>query len=67
MSKQECDFFIEKGEQVSFQEAKVNIDRKQVMVKGIRNNQCVLFKDDELAESVWAKIKPFVPETFWGL
>ncbi|GAB1856236.1 2OG-Fe(II) oxygenase [Flavobacteriaceae bacterium MHTCC 0001] len=64
MSKQECNFFIEKGEGVVFEEAKVNIDGKQVMVKSIRNNQRILFKDTVLADSVWTKIKPFVSETF---
>lgn len=33
LSKEMCDHFIEKGEQVSFEEAKVNIQGRQVMVK----------------------------------
>ncbi|EZH73228.1 hypothetical protein ATO12_19690 [Aquimarina atlantica] len=64
LSKEMCDQFIEKGEQVSFEEAKVNIDGRQVMVKGIRNNQRILFKDEELAQSIWLKIEPFIVETF---
>ncbi len=64
LSKQECNHFIEKGEQVSFEEAKVNIQGKQVMVKGVRNNQRILFIDENLANQIWQKIKPFVPPTF---
>ena len=60
LSKEMCDHFIEKGEQVSFDEAKVNIDGRQVRVKGIRNNQRILFKDQLLADRIWKKIKPYV-------
>ncbi|PKV50053.1 2-oxoglutarate-Fe(II)-dependent oxygenase superfamily protein [Aquimarina sp. MAR_2010_214] len=64
LSKEGCDQFIEKGEQISFEEAKVNIDGKQIMVKGIRNNQRILFKDEILGEKIWSEIEPFVVETF---
>lgn len=65
LSEQECNHFIEKGEQVSFEEAKVNVGGgKQTIIKGIRNNERILFKDEILAESIWNKIAPFVPETF---
>lgn len=64
LSEQECNHFIEKGEQVSFEEAKVNIHGKQTILKGVRNNERVLFKDELLADSIWTKIAPFVPETF---
>ena len=64
LSSQECAHFIEKGEKVSFEEAKVNISGKQTMLKGVRNNERILFKDEILAQSIWNKIAPFVPETF---
>ena len=64
MSKAECLQFIEKGEQVTFEEAKINMGGRQVMAKGVRNNQRVLFKDEQLAQSVWEKIQPMVPQTF---
>lgn len=64
LTKEDCELFIKKGETASFEEAKVNIHGKQVMVKGVRNNERVLFKDEALAESIWTKIAPFVPETF---
>ncbi|WP_405205759.1 prolyl hydroxylase family protein [Aquimarina sp. LLG6339-5] len=60
LSKEMCDFFIEKGEQVSFEEAKVSIDGRQVKMKGIRNNQRIMFKDQLLADKIWDKIQPYV-------
>ncbi|MHA7058088.1 prolyl hydroxylase family protein [Aquimarina sp. M1] len=64
LSKEMCDHFIEKGEQVSFEEAKVSIDGKQVRIKGIRNNQRIMFKDQLLADKIWNRINPFVQLDF---
>ena len=60
LSREMCDHFIEKGEQVSFEEAKVSVDGRQVKIKGIRNNQRIMFKDQILADTIWNKIKPHV-------
>lgn len=49
---------------MSFEEAKVTIDGKQTMLKGVRNNKRILFKDQYLAQKVWLQIKPYVVETF---
>jgi prolyl 4-hydroxylase len=43
---------LEKG----FEEAKVNIDGEQTMFKGIRNNELILFFDNELATSLFDKL-----------
>ncbi len=64
LTKKMCDHFIEKGELISFEEAKVNIDGKQVMLKGVRNNKRILFKDERLAQRIWLQIQPFVVKTF---
>lgn len=61
LTKNQCDFFIEKGEEISFQEAKVNIDGTQVVLKGVRNNKRIMFKDKELAYEIWEKLKSFSP------
>ncbi|WP_299606887.1 2OG-Fe(II) oxygenase [uncultured Aquimarina sp.] len=63
LSKEKCDHFIEKGEQVSFEEAKVAIDGRQVKMKGIRNNQRILFKDQLLADQLWKKMESQVVST----
>ncbi|WP_103068225.1 2OG-Fe(II) oxygenase [Aquimarina sediminis] len=64
LSKEMCTQFIERGEQVSFEEAKVNIHGKQVMVKGIRNNKRILFKDEILGQKTWLQIQPFINKSF---
>ncbi len=64
LSKEMCYHFIEKGEQVSFEEAKVSIDGRQIRVKGIRNNQRIMFKDQLLADKIWEKIEPYVQLDF---
>ena len=64
LNKDMCDHFIEKGEQVSFEEAKVAIDGRQVKVKGIRNNQRIMFKDELLADKIWKLIVPHVLSNF---
>jgi len=64
LSKNMCDYFIEKGEQVSFEEAKVSIDGRQVKIKGIRNNQRIMFKDQLLADKIWKLIAPHVVLNF---
>ncbi|MDH7444316.1 2OG-Fe(II) oxygenase [Aquimarina sp. 2201CG14-23] len=64
LSKEMCDHFIEKGEQVSFEEAKVSIDGRQVMVKGVRNNQRIMFKDQLLADKIWKQLEPYVEQDF---
>jgi len=63
LSETMCNHFIEKGELVSFEEAKINVGGRQMMAKGVRNNQRILFKDETLAAKIWTLIKPFTVET----
>jgi prolyl 4-hydroxylase len=61
-NKEECHRCIEWSEQQGYEEAKVNIHGQQVMMKNIRNNSRVMFKDETLATGIFEKIKPFVPQ-----
>lgn len=61
LSIEESDAFLDRFKNHEFEEAKVNIDGEQVMFKGIRNNDRILFFDDTLAQELWSKIKGFVP------
>ncbi|MCH2235602.1 MAG: 2OG-Fe(II) oxygenase [Crocinitomicaceae bacterium] len=58
----ECDEFLDRFENETFEEAKVNIDGNQIMRKSIRNNDRILFFDNNLAEEMWSKVSSFVPE-----
>ena len=62
LSEKECNLFIEIGEEATFEEAKINVQGKQIMLKAVRDNKRVLFKDEILAQSIWKKIAIHVPE-----
>ncbi|MNV23162.1 Poxvirus C4/C10 protein [compost metagenome] len=64
LSVQECDDYILWSEQQGYEEAKVQLDGGQVMMKNIRNNSRIVFPDHVLAEKIWNKVAPFVVRKF---
>ena len=67
-STEECQEWIRKSEEIGYEEAKINFGKKQVMMKVIRNNERLLYDSTALAESLWERVKEFVPkETYLGL
>lgn len=56
-----CDEFILKSEQIGFEPALVQTESGQKKVESVRNNQRILFKDFELAKSIWNQVNTFVP------
>jgi len=62
LTSDECDYYINFGNTKGFEEAKVGIEGSQIMNKNIRNNDRLLFKDLELAETLWKRIKDIVPK-----
>lgn len=60
----ECDDYTIWSEQRGYEEAKVQIDGKQIMMKNVRNNSRITFIDQQLADRIWKKIRPFVVERF---
>lgn len=62
LSPDECDAHITFSATQEFEEAKINNGGVQVMNKGIRNNDRVLFFNTDLAEHLWERVKPFVPK-----
>lgn len=66
-STAECEDWIQKSEAIGYEEAKVSLGRKQVMIKRIRNNERLIYDNKELAVELWDRIKDFVPaETHLG-
>ncbi|WP_343632132.1 2OG-Fe(II) oxygenase [Fluviicola sp.] len=54
----ECEELILWSEQRGYEEAKVQVYGKEMMVKGIRNNSRITYIDFDLAERVWERFKP---------
>jgi hypothetical protein len=62
LTNEDCQNYINTGLEKGFEEAKVNIDGEQTTFKGIRNNERILFFDNELATSLFNKVKTFLPK-----
>ena len=63
LTVKECSNYIERAELQTFEEAKVNMQGHQVMNKMVRNNDRVLFFDENLAKDLWLKLQGFVPSS----
>ena len=66
LTEEECNEFIRQSEEKGYEEAKVSFPEGQVMAKGIRNNDRVVYKDYELAENLFERAKPYLPEIIKG-
>lgn len=62
LSSAECDAHIAFSNTQEFEEAKINSGGAQVINKGVRNNDRILFFNNELAETLWQRVKQYVPE-----
>jgi prolyl 4-hydroxylase len=62
LTKQECDDLILWSEEKGYEEAKVQVHGKQIMLKHVRNNSRITFIDVEFADNIWVKFKPFAIE-----
>ncbi|MGB0524541.1 MAG: 2OG-Fe(II) oxygenase [Flammeovirgaceae bacterium] len=61
LSPQECDELIYMSELSGYEEAKVSFTSGAKIMKGLRNNERILFKDEVLAQKLWAKLETFCP------
>ncbi|WP_299891576.1 2OG-Fe(II) oxygenase [uncultured Lacinutrix sp.] len=62
LSQEECEAYITFSETQEFEEAKINMGGVQVMNKGVRNNDRILFFNNDLANSLWDRIKIHMPK-----
>jgi prolyl 4-hydroxylase len=63
LSKSECDELISISEDIGFEEAKIQTgNNEQLIVKGIRNNDRILYESQHLAEKFFGKSKPFLEQ-----
>jgi hypothetical protein len=63
LTNEECDHYIELTKDKVFEEAKINMQGRQVMSKGIRNNDRLMVFDNKLAENLFQKASGFLPQT----
>ena len=66
LSEGECRKFIKEAESIGFDEAKVGFPEGDLMVKGIRNNDRVIYKDCKRANTIFQRAKPFLPSIIDG-
>ena len=62
LSKKECLDYMALSEGIGYELAKVNTSAGARVVTGIRNNNRAFHKSEELAELLWEKGRPFIPE-----
>ncbi len=62
LSKEECQEYIDLSENNGYEMAKINTDRGQKVIAQVRNNNRSFYNSEELAQKLWEKAKPFVPE-----
>jgi len=63
LSQEECTALIEKSEAIGYEEATVDVGGGvQRMIKGVRNNERVLYKEPSYATFIWNRLKAFAPE-----
>jgi predicted 2-oxoglutarate/Fe(II)-dependent dioxygenase YbiX len=64
LTKQECLEYLVLSEKLGFEAAKVNTTKGARLVPSVRNNSRVFYSDEELAQRLWQRAKPFIPAQF---
>ncbi|MHB2021393.1 MAG: prolyl hydroxylase family protein [Candidatus Xenobia bacterium] len=62
LSPQECDQFIQQSETMGYQAAPITTADGPLMAPDVRNNTRVMIDDAVLAERMWQRLEPYVPE-----
>lgn len=65
-TREECDQYIRISEDFGYEDALVSSPGGQVLRTDIRNNQRVMFRNDEIAGFLWERAADFVPGEFDG-
>ncbi|MGI9653044.1 prolyl hydroxylase family protein [Chryseobacterium sp. RLHN22] len=63
LTDEECDHYIDLTKDKVFEEAKINMSGRQMMSKGVRNNDRLMIFDNDLAENLFKKAAEFLPQT----
>ena len=61
LSEEECQAWIRRTEEVGYAFAPVTTDVGPVEMPDVRNNERVMFDDDEAAQSLFQQLRPLIP------
>ncbi|PHS06077.1 MAG: hypothetical protein COA78_14680 [Blastopirellula sp.] len=64
LTPEECQKYIQISEDIGYEEAMISSPQGQVLRKDIRNNQRVMFKNEEIANWIWERASEVVPQEF---
>jgi predicted 2-oxoglutarate/Fe(II)-dependent dioxygenase YbiX len=62
LSTEECLNYIKMSEDIGYEEAKITTREGAVIIKEVRNNDRVIFDDENLATHLFNKVEPFLPK-----
>ncbi|MGG7439800.1 2OG-Fe(II) oxygenase [Chryseobacterium arthrosphaerae] len=62
LSHEECDQYIHRSEEQQFEEAKISVYGRQLMNKGIRNNDRLMMFDEIIAEGLFKRAAEFLAQ-----
>lgn len=63
LTDEECDHYIDLTKDKVFEEAKINMGGRQMMSKGVRNNDRLMVFDNGLAKNLFERAVEFLPQT----
>src|ERR1041384_6834774 len=66
LTPKECAKYIRISEDFGYEAALVTSPQGQVLCKDVRNNERVMFQNEEIAEWLWARAREFVPQEYDG-
>lgn len=61
LSVEECKEYIAMTENIGYQDAPVSFSTGAVVVPEIRNNRRVMIDDEQISQTLWQKVKNYVP------
>lgn len=61
-TREECNNFIEKTEAIGYEAATIETANGAKVVESVRNNYRVIYKDNELANTLWQQLIAFAPQ-----
>lgn len=56
ISDEQCDYLIQKSEDIGYHEATVFTGSEHKLIKGVRDNMRVIIDDFDMAETIWEKV-----------